>query len=135
MWSTGSLGFRSTTSRAARSATHAIRRGDPGGAAEIAEFIAEAFHPLDIAHWLIGDDEARAGSFPACFRIFIDHALTHGVIDTTGDGLDAALWAPVTGRPARRRNFDVRMAAVCAHTRPDSSAWTIHRGVLTTVDR
>jgi len=90
-----------------------IRRAGLGDATTIAELIAAAFHPLDIAHWLIGDDGTRARIFPAYFRMFVDHALTHGRVDIAGDLDGAALWVPVTQTPPAPEDFDVRMAAAC----------------------
>lgn len=70
-----------------------IRLADRADAA-IAELIAAAFHPLDVARWLIADDRERADVFPGYFRILLDHALDHGLVQTTTDRHAAAVWLP-----------------------------------------
>jgi GNAT superfamily N-acetyltransferase len=86
-----------------------IRLADRADAAAIAELIADAFHPLDVAHWLIPDDDERAKIFPSYFRILVDHALTHGLIHTTTDRHAAAMWLPSDAPPPT--DYDTRLTA------------------------
>jgi len=91
--------------------TAAIRMADHIDATAIADLIAAAFHPLDVAQWLIDDDHDRARIFPEYFRILVDHALDHGVVHTTADRQAAALWLPTIGAPAPPSDYDIRLAA------------------------
>jgi len=68
----------------------------PADAGPLSHVIAEAFHDLPPARWLISDPRARRDIFPAYFRIFVDHALTAGVVHTTPDRAGVALWLPVS---------------------------------------
>ena len=71
------------------------------GAADLdrlADVVAEAFADLPPSRWLIDDPQARRAAFPAYFRLYLEHALAHGVVDTTPDRNAAALWLPVTGK-------------------------------------
>jgi GNAT superfamily N-acetyltransferase len=88
-----------------------IRLADRYDAEAVAELIAVAFGPLAVARWLIDDDHSRARLFPGHFRIFVDHALTHGVIHTTTDRRAAALWLPATAPPPA--DYQARLAATC----------------------
>jgi len=86
-----------------------IRLADPTDASAIATLIAAAFDPLDVAHWLIAGDTERADLFPGHFRIYVDHALSHGLIHTTTDRQAAAVWLPSDAPPPA--DYDARLAA------------------------
>jgi GNAT superfamily N-acetyltransferase len=70
----------------------------------LSQVIADAFHDLAPARWLIPDEAARRQIFPAYFRLFVEHALTSGVVHTIADRAAVALWLPVrengTDQPA-----------------------------------
>jgi GNAT superfamily N-acetyltransferase len=65
----------------------------------LSHVVAEAFCDLPPSQWLIGDRDSRRQIFPAYFPIYLDHALTSGVICTTPDRDAAALWIPVGEAP------------------------------------
>jgi hypothetical protein len=48
--------------------------------------------------WRIGDLAARRLTLPGYFRLHVEHALAHGVVDTTPDRSAAALLLPGDGR-------------------------------------
>jgi GNAT superfamily N-acetyltransferase len=73
------------------------------GAADIAvlsEVIAEAFIDLPPSRWLVPDRTARREIWPGYFRIYLQHAMTEGVVHTTPGRDAAALWIPVGETPA-----------------------------------
>jgi hypothetical protein len=51
----------------------------------ISQLIADAFHGLAPSRWLITDPAARRKIFPGYFRLYVEHALAHGVVYTTTD--------------------------------------------------
>jgi ribosomal protein S18 acetylase RimI-like enzyme len=67
-----------------------------GDAQTLGQVIADAFHDLPPATWLIADQHARRAVFPGYFRLLVDVALTAGTVDTIPGRLAAALWLPVT---------------------------------------
>lgn len=85
----------------------------------IADLIAEAFHPLAVASWLVPDPRERARVLPADFRIFVDHALAHGQVQMTGDGAAVAVWFPrdeaALPEPVA---YQRRVAAACGEATP-----------------
>jgi GNAT superfamily N-acetyltransferase len=91
-----------------------VIQAGPADAAVLSLVIADAFHDLPPAHWLIADPRARRKIFPAYFRIFVDHAMAAGIVHTTTDRTGAALWLPVStdgpGRPGD--DYDDRLAEV-----------------------
>jgi GNAT superfamily N-acetyltransferase len=88
-----------------------IRMADRVDTTAVANLIASAFHPLDVARWLIEDDGDRTRILPAYFRIFVDHALDRGVVHTTTDRQAAALWLPTIGTPTPPPDYDTQLAA------------------------
>lgn len=74
-----------------------IVRADATEAPQIAELIAVAFHPLDVAQWLVPNPDRRTEILPANFRIFVGHALAHGEVHTTTDRSAVAVWFPRDG--------------------------------------
>lgn len=65
---------------------------EPADLDVLSRVIAEAFHDLAPSRWLIADPEARREIFPSYFRIYVEHALTSGVVHTTADRGAVALW-------------------------------------------
>lgn len=85
----------------------------------IADLIAEAFHPLAVASWLVPDPRERARVLPADFRIFVDHALAHGQVQMTGDGAAVAVWFPRDGAELPEPvAYQQRVAAACGEATP-----------------
>jgi len=82
-------------------------------AAVLAQVIADAFHTLPPARWLIPDDAARRDVFPGLFQIFTEHALTHGFAYTTPGRTGAAVWLPVReDGPAPPARYSDQLAEV-----------------------
>jgi GNAT superfamily N-acetyltransferase len=86
----------------------------PAQAADLAilsDVIAEAFHPLAPAEWLIPDPDARRDIFPGYFGLFVEHALAWGVVHTTPALNAVALWIPVgPGGPVAPARYAERLA-------------------------
>lgn len=86
------------------------------GAADLdvlSEVIAEAFFGLPPSRWLISDPGQRRRVFPAYFRLYLEHALAHGVIDTTPGRDAAALWLPVSSAPPPQLpGYQARLTAI-----------------------
>jgi ribosomal protein S18 acetylase RimI-like enzyme len=88
-----------------------VHRAPATAADTIAAVIAAAFQPLDVARWLIADDTERARVFRGYFRIFVDHALTYGLIEATPALSAVALWLPSTAPPPPE--YHERLAYTC----------------------
>jgi GNAT superfamily N-acetyltransferase len=73
---------------------HVIRAG-PADLDTLSQVIADAFHDLAPSRWLIADPAARRRVFPGYFRIYVEHAMADGVVQTTAGRTAAALWIPV----------------------------------------
>jgi GNAT superfamily N-acetyltransferase len=72
-----------------------VIQAGPGDVETLSQVIADAFHDLPPAHWLIANPHARRKIFPAYFRIFVDQAMAAGLVHTTEDRAAVALWLPV----------------------------------------
>lgn len=75
--------------------TPEIVRATRADADWVTDLIAEAFWPLDPCAWLVPGPAVRARILPRYFRIFVEHALTHGTVQITTDASAAAVWLPV----------------------------------------
>lgn len=73
-----------------------IVRAGLGDAHRIADLIATAFHPLDVATWLVADPNERQRALYGHMRILVDHALDCGEVLTTIGHTAAAVWLPRT---------------------------------------
>ncbi|MBV9847445.1 MAG: GNAT family N-acetyltransferase, partial [Kutzneria sp.] len=86
----------------------------PADAAAIAALIAEAFQHLDVAQWLVPPSaEQRRSVLEADFRIFVDHALSHGIVQTSPNRTGVAMWFPPAAQAREPADYDVRLAAAC----------------------
>jgi GNAT superfamily N-acetyltransferase len=72
-----------------------VTTASPADASTLSQVIADAFHDLPPARWLIPADASRRTVFPGYFRILVDHALATGTVYTIPARLAAALWLPV----------------------------------------
>jgi GNAT superfamily N-acetyltransferase len=92
----------------------------PADTTALSQVIAEAFHDLPPAWWLIPGPGRRREVFPAYFALLIEHALATGVVHTTRGRAAAALWLPVgadgPGQPGN--GYRARLAQV---TGPDAT--------------
>jgi GNAT superfamily N-acetyltransferase len=101
-----------THDKRAGSARHQIV---PAGQADIGVLslvIAEAFFSLAVCWWLIPDGPARRAAFPGYFRLYIEHAITDGLAQTTPDRAAAALWIPGDGPGAPPDGYPGQLAAL-----------------------
>ncbi|HEX9030411.1 MAG TPA: GNAT family N-acetyltransferase [Streptosporangiaceae bacterium] len=93
--------------------TRTVVRADKADADVLSEVIAQAFHPLAPSEWLIDDPVARRDIFPGYFRLYVEHALEHGVVQTTQDRTAAALWIPMPAEPPEPSpEYAARLTAV-----------------------
>jgi GNAT superfamily N-acetyltransferase len=91
----------------------AVVSAGPGDIDVLSEVIAEAFLTLPPSRWLIDDPAARRQILPSYFGIYVEHALTTGIVHTTPDRTAAALWLPTGPTPAGPPpGYDQRLAAV-----------------------
>jgi GNAT superfamily N-acetyltransferase len=79
----------------ADAATRSIVRAREADIEVLSQVIAEAFFPLAPCQWLIGDEAARRDIFPGYFRMYVEHAMADGLVDTTPGRDAAALWLPL----------------------------------------
>lgn len=80
----------------------------------LSQVIAGAFYHLAVSQWLVPDPDARRGIFPPYFRIYVEHAVSDGLVLTTPDRDAAALWLPVgpDGPGAPPGGYQERLAAI-----------------------
>ena len=100
-----------------------IRRARAGDVTGTSALIAAAFHELDVSAWLVPDPGERIQALTGDFRIFVEHALTHGAIhlleDDAGELSAAAVWFPqVTGPTPPPADYDARLVAACGPATP-----------------
>jgi len=87
-------------------------RADQADVDALSQVVADAFHDLAPSRWLIADPATRRKVFPGYFRLYVEHAMTHGVVQTTGDRTAAALWLPAgAGGPGPPAGYDARLRA------------------------
>jgi ribosomal protein S18 acetylase RimI-like enzyme len=96
------------------SAVRVVRATDRD-ADEVTRCIAEAFQFMGVTGWLIADPAERVPVLHANFRIFVDHALEHGVVWTTLERTAAAVWFPQDGPEPLPEisDYDRRVEAAC----------------------
>lgn len=76
-----------------------VVRADAGQTERVSALIAEAFHPLAVAKWLVPDDAERPRRLKANFRIFVEYAFEHGHVEVASDDSAAAVWVHHNGSP------------------------------------
>jgi GNAT superfamily N-acetyltransferase len=74
--------------------------------------IAEAFFSLAVSRWLIPGEPARRAAFPGYFRLYVEHAIADGLVETTPDRAAAALWIPGDGSGAPPDGYTGQLAAL-----------------------
>lgn len=85
-----------------------------GDAERVAGLVAEAFTPLDVAQWLVGDPGERRRRLHASFRIHVEHALRHGVVHVASEPsterlLATAVWFPRVDETPEPPDYDARL--------------------------
>jgi GNAT superfamily N-acetyltransferase len=93
---------------------HLVVPARAADAGTLSQIIAEAFHGLPPARWLVRDPVTRAAIFPGYFQIFVELTLASGVVHTTRGRDGVALWLPVSragpGEPGA--GYQARLAEV-----------------------
>lgn len=82
----------------------------------LSHLIAAAFAPLAVCHWLVPDPTHRIEILTDHFEITVDHALTHGHVDTTPERLGAAVWLPSDHLDID--DYDYDLEAICGRHLP-----------------
>ncbi len=96
----------------AGSARREVVRAGEADIGVLAQVIAEAFFPLAVCRWLIPDGTARRAAFPAYFRLYVEHAIADGLVETTPGRDAAALWIPGDGPAEPPGSYKEQLAAI-----------------------
>ena len=79
----------------------------------VATVIADAFHALAPALWLMPDPDERARLFPPYFGMFVEHAVRHGEVYLAAGGDAVSVWFPPADTPpADPENYEERLASL-----------------------
>lgn len=79
----------------------------------MARLIAEAFHGLPAAAWLVPPPEARRTILAAHFHILIEHAFFFGTVEVLADRSAVAVWFDRTRTIPPPPRYEERLAAAC----------------------
>ncbi|GIJ47566.1 N-acetyltransferase [Virgisporangium aliadipatigenens] len=79
----------------------------------IAATVAVAFKDLDVARWLVPDDDERQAVLYRNFRIHVEHALEYGQVWTVPDHRGAAVWFARNGDLPAIDDYENRMTRAC----------------------
>ena len=91
----------------------AIVRAHDADISMLSQVIADAFLNLAPCRWLIDDPAARRVIFPGYFRMYVEHAIAGGLVDTTPGRDAAALWIPTGSQlPSPPDGYDEHLAQV-----------------------
>jgi len=95
-------------------AGHRVQRAHTGDVEVLAHVIAEAFFDLAVSQWLVPDPHARRAILPGYFGIYVEQALSDGLVVTTPARDAAALWQPVAadGPVPPAQDYHHRLAAL-----------------------
>ncbi len=97
----------------AGSAARGIVRAGEADIGVLSQVIADAFFPLAPCQWLICDEAARREIFPGYFRMYVEHAMADGLVDTTPGRDAAALWIPLGPQlPEPPDGYDEHLAQI-----------------------
>jgi len=101
-----------TDDKQAGSARYEVVRAGEADIGVLSQVIAEAFFSLAVCRWLIPGEAARQDAFPGYFRLYVEHAMADGLVETTSDRAAVALWIPGTGPAAPPASYTGRLAAI-----------------------
>jgi ribosomal protein S18 acetylase RimI-like enzyme len=91
----------------------AIRRAGQADADALALVVADAYHDLTPARWLLPEPEERARVFPYLFRLLLEHAIAYGEAYTVTGANAVAVWFDATGgRPPAMTGYAERIAGL-----------------------
>ncbi|MBM7774109.1 GNAT superfamily N-acetyltransferase [Actinokineospora baliensis] len=88
-----------------------ITRAGATDVAHCAAVVARAFEPLPQTAWLVDTPSDRLAALTADFEILVEHAVTHGHIDTIDDDAVAVWFHREHGKPPAPADYDVRVLA------------------------
>jgi ribosomal protein S18 acetylase RimI-like enzyme len=106
-----------------------ITPATPADTGVLSQVIADAFHDLPPAWWLIPSPARRREIFPGYFALLIEHTLATGVVHTTPGRAGVALWLPVGAEgPGQPDNgYRARLARI---TGPDHARFAAFDAAL-----
>jgi GNAT superfamily N-acetyltransferase len=93
-----------------------IRRAIRADAATAAQVVATAFGDLDVCRWLVPDPDQRTSILAGYFRIVVEHAITHGTVETVTDKSAVAVWLPSSALDIA--DHDAKVTAACGPWAP-----------------
>jgi GNAT superfamily N-acetyltransferase len=94
-------------------AAHGIVPASASDIDVLSQVIADAFSPLAPCQWLIHDEAARRDILPGYFRMYVEHAMSDGLVHTTPGRHAAALWIPLGSQlPEPPEGYDELLAEV-----------------------
>jgi GNAT superfamily N-acetyltransferase len=96
----------------AGSKEHVTVRASQADIDVLSQVVADAFHDLAVSRWLIPGRASRRDAFPDYFRLYVEHAMADGIVETTPNRAGAALWIPSTGPAAPPDGYAARLAAI-----------------------
>ncbi|HEX5403924.1 MAG TPA: GNAT family N-acetyltransferase [Pseudonocardiaceae bacterium] len=85
----------------------------PDEAPVAARIIADAFQHLDVAKWLVPDQEQRRSVVERNMLIWTTHAVKHGLISLTADETGVAVWFPTAEPVPAPDDYDEKLATAC----------------------
>lgn len=95
-----------------------ISRVGAAAAGAVADLVAEAFHPLPAAAWLVPDPAERARLMAGQFAILVAHATEYGSVHRTEDRHGVAVWFHRTEPAPEPPDYPARLAAACGAATP-----------------
>ena len=101
-----------TRDQQAGTAGQRVVRADHADIGVLSQVIADAFFSLAVCRWLIPDGPARRAAFPGYFRLYLEHAIADGIVETTPERDAAALWIPGDGPTAPPDEYGGQLVAL-----------------------
>lgn len=77
-------------------ATTQVRTATVADIPALSATLAAAFQSDPVMTWCYPDDDRRGQMLPAVFRVFLEHAIPHGGVETFNGEVSAAVWLPPT---------------------------------------
>ncbi|GIJ49792.1 N-acetyltransferase [Virgisporangium aliadipatigenens] len=94
--------------------SYTITPAQPAAAGTVARRIAKAFCGLEVAEWLVpNDEELREATLTAQFRMFVEQAFTYGEVSTALAGRGASVWMYRDQPLPPIEDYDERLKVIC----------------------
>lgn len=77
-------------------ATTQVRTATAADIPALSATLATAFQSDPVMAWCYPDDGRRRRMLPAVFRVFLEHAIPHGGVETLHGEVSGAIWLPPT---------------------------------------